>query len=45
MWMVLSLLNNWVENVNNNQMKKDMDDYVTWSAYKWLIPVYDVYFN
>ena len=43
--MTLSLLNNRVEKMNNKQLNTDVDDDVTWSAYKWLIPVYDIDFN
>ena len=34
-----SFLNNRVNTMNNKQLKIDVDDDVTWSAYKWLIPV------
>ena len=32
-WMALSLLNIRVEKMNNKQLKIDVDDDVTWSAY------------
>ena len=31
-----SLLNNRVNKMNNKQLKTDVDDDVTWSAYSWL---------
>ena len=33
MWMGLSLLNNRVEKLNNKQLKRDVNDDDTWSAY------------